>query len=146
MFSTDFPLTFPAGLHARPLAHLGQLGLMIDGKPMRPDNPQMAEYEAPQSGPERVVRLSVDTSGKKRPGRHDWLFDQENRAHEQRLLQYAKATIQSGDGPFRHVAPQMTGDPAHVQSAMQSLESNPDWQPYIKLARRESAKRWEYGV
>lgn len=118
MFSADFPLQFEAGLHARPLGHLTNLGLTIDGKALRADNPEMAEYEYPQSQPDRVVRLAADTG------------DPE---HDRRLVQYGKATIQSGDGPFRHVVHPMSPQPEHIAGAVQSLESNPDWAPYMQV-------------
>lgn len=118
MFHADFPLQFQAGLHARPLGHLTNLGLTIDGKRLSADNPEMAEFEAPHSGPDRVVRVAADTGDPQ---------------HNQNLVKYAKATIQSGDGPFRHIVHPMSPAPEHVAAAMQSLEADPNWQPYVQL-------------
>ena len=123
MFSSDFPIMYQGGLHARPLGHMSQLGLTVDGKQMSATNPEMAEYESPQSSPDRVIRVASNT------GDDD---------HDKRLVQYAKATIQSGDGPYRQIVHPMTPMPEHVASAVQNLETDPDWSPFVRLPNDRS--------
>jgi hypothetical protein len=100
----------------------------------------MAEYEAPNSTPDRVVKVAANS------GLGD---DVDNN-----IVKYAKATIQSGDGPFRHVmhpflqqGKEIIPQEAHagaINGAVQALEADPNWGPYIKTAPARAPGRHDW--